>query len=66
MSKTVQANNHANALKQAEAYEKNNGVAEGTLCDILKEEIKECDKKHYHVLLVKKRHDSKHLVAVRL
>lgn len=66
MSKTIKTNNCANALKQAKAYEKKNGVAEGNLSDKLKEEILVGDKNHYHVLLVKKRHDTanqRYLVA---
>lgn len=60
MSKKVSCNNYAQALKIAKAYEEANGVKPGTLTDNIPEEINEADgKNHFHVLLVKKRHDAK-------
>ena len=58
MSK-IATNNYENAFKQAKAYEEASGVKAGTLTGRIPKEINKADgKNHYHVLLVKKRHDA--------
>lgn len=55
----VSTNNYQKAFDQAKAFEESKALKEGTLTSSIPEQIEEREaKNHYHVMLIKNRHDA--------